>query len=234
MQPDSEDRKYKEFLKMRKRMEDIRKILNKIPLVPLPEPIRKGWVVTIRLRDDIARRKDAAEILQLIDIGYQKEYITQSEKEVKIIRTGKKSYSYTKDKKRVTKDLVPQRKRIDQKTFDTLTEKQKTYFDYDPTDHAFKKYGRKYYSLYIPDFWMTLKVRPNYVTHFRKRGGALEKEYEFLHDKVDLYWLTATGGYRKSYPKGKDRTKTRAEIRKVIKGESDDIAVERVPLEYKY
>ena len=232
MKQDKYEISHKNFLSYKKRIKKIEESLRETPLVELETPIQKGWVVSIRLRKDISRREDSVEILRLIELGYQKEYITKEEKYVKLIRNGKKHYSFTRDKKKVYVHFVPHKKRIDEKTYDTFTEHLKTYFYLDTLDYSYQKRKIKSYVIDIPDFWIELKCRPNMLTHFRAKGGKLEKELAFLEDKVSEYWLTVGGGYGKSFPKTKQRTETRAKIKKFIKGEIEDIDMnKKVPLE---
>lgn len=231
MKNDKQEIAYREHLKNERRKEEVKKLLDAIPLVPLAKPVQSGWVVSIRLRDDITKRKDAPEIAQIIELGYEKEWITHTEKHVKLIRGGKKVFTYTRDKKRITVDLVPRKKKIDTKTYDALTEQFKSHFYLDTLDWAYLRYGTKTYTIHVPDFWICLKARPNMLTHQRMRGGELEKEYEFLKDKVWEYYKLS-GGYSKSYPKGKERSKTRTAIRKFMKGDSDDIIIDKTHLEY--
>ena len=225
MRQDKQEIAYKQHLKDERRMEEIDKLLKEIPLVPLETKFQSGWIVSIRLRDDIARRKDAEDILKIIELGYKKEYTTNSEKDVKIIRSGKTSYTYTLNKKKTFRSLVPEKIRVDQKTYDTFTEKQKSYFYLDTFDYGFKKYAHKVYFVSLPSFWIRLKARPNIITHQRLKGGELEKEYAFLSDRSSEYWRLHTGyGYKDmENDPGRERVKTRTAIRKFIKGETDDI-----------
>lgn len=226
--------KYKQYLKWDKRMEEIFQILKEIPYVKLDKPFQNGWVVSIKLRPDVANRKDVAEILQVISIGYQEEYITKSLEEVKMVRQGKKSYSFFKRKKRENKSLIPPKKRLTEKQFNELSDNLKSYFYLDTFSYAHTKHQLKVYYINIPEYWLELKARQNMITHTRKKGGELEQEYDYLDKKCREYWLLSTGGYGKSYPMSKARTKTRSDIKKFMKGEIDDLYNDRTPLEYEY
>lgn len=227
------EKQEKEYLKMEKRCNEIGQEILKLPLLPLPEPVQKGWEITQRLRDDIERRKDADELKEAIRIGYYPTRYTDKEKEVKLIRGGKKNYTITVKKERVYIDLRLSKRVVLEKEYDALPDKIKKYFYLDTAHEAYTKYGRRYYYIYIPDYYLVLKAKPNILTHYRQKGGELEKEYQFLKDALQEYWMKKWG-YHKQFPKNKDRTKTRAQIRKFLKGEIDDISVEKTPLEYKY
>jgi len=228
-----QDKKYKEYLRMEKELDDLREKLYKLPLIPLSEPYQKGWLITIKLRDDIANRKDANDILKAIEIGYYKERFTNSIEEVKAVRAGKKSYSKIVKKKRIAIELVPSIKYINEKTYIELPDKIRKYFYLDVFNESYKKYGYKLYQIKIPYYYITLKVKPNMITHTRQKGGELEERYEFLKYKLEGFWREKYN-YSKSYPRTKQRAETRDDIRKFIKGEVEDIYIKKVPLEYKH
>jgi len=228
-----QDKKYKEYLRMEKELSDLREKLYKLPLIPLPEPYQKGWLITIKLRDDIANRKDANDILKAIEIGYYKERFTNSVDEVKSVRAGKKSYSKIVKKKRITTELVPSFRYINEKKYIELPDNIRKYFYLDVFNESYKKYGHKLYQIKIPYYYITLRVKPNMITHTRQKGGELEERYEFLKHKLEEFWREKYN-YSKTYPRSKQRTETRDDIRKFIKGEVEDIYIKKIPLEYKH
>jgi len=227
------EKQEKEYLKMEKRYHEIWGEISKLPLITLQEPVQKGWEITQKLRDDIAKRKEASEILEAIKIGYYPTRYTNSEEEVKLIRRGKKEYTKTIDKKRVHISLRLGKRTVLEKEYDALPDKIKKYFYLDTLHEAYTKYGRRYYHIYIPGYYLVLKAKPNMLTHYRSKGGELEKEYDFLRDSLQEYWMKKWG-YHKQFPKSKERAKTRDTIKKFLKGEIDDIAIERTSLEYRY
>lgn len=227
------EKQEKEYLKMEKRYNELWDEILKLPLIPLPTPFQKGWEITQKLRDDIERRKDADEIKAAIKIGYYPTRYTEKERDVKLIRSGKKNYVITVKKEKVYVDLRLSKRVVLEKEYDALPDKIKKYFYLDTIHEAYTKYGRRYYCVNIPDYYLVLKAKPNILTHYRQKGGELEKEYQFLRDKLWEYW-NKKFAYSKSYPKNKDRSKTRDKIKKFLKGEIDDISVEKTPLTYDY
>jgi len=226
--------RYKQYLKWNKRMDEISKILKEIPYVKLEKPFQDGWVVSIKLRHDVAKRKEAAEIMKAISIGYNDEYVTKSLEQVKMIRQGKKYYSFFKRKKRENKSLIPPKKRLSEKEYNELDENLKSYFCMDSFSYAYTKYQLKVYYINIPEYWIELKARQNMITHTRNKGGELEQEYDYLDKKCEEYWRLSTGGYGKSYPRSKARTQTKNDIKKFLKGEIEDLYNSKIPLEYEF
>ena len=79
-----------------------------------------------------------------------------------------------------------------------------------------------------------MKARTYYGSHSREKGGESEQEYEYLRDKLRLYWHKYSTNYGSSYPRYKDRTIMRDKIQKFKKGEIDDISVEKIPKDYDW
>lgn len=219
--------RYKSFLKMEKRYNELFNEIHKLPLRELKTPYQKGWVITYRLRDDISRRQDVQIIKDVLEAGWNKELYVKDIEAVKAVRHGKKSYT-TKHKdingKFVSCDLRPQRKLINKKTYDELPDKIKAYFYLDTTHESYKKYGREYYYAVLPQYYLELKVRPNMITHERLKGGHLEEEYEFLKYKLQEYWRECNYGYERHH-RVSLRRQTRDKIHKFKKGEIDDINI---------
>lgn len=220
--------KYKSFLKMEKRADELKEELRKLPLRELKTPYQKGWVITFRLRDDISRRADAELILQVLERGWNKETYVKDIEAVKAVRQGHTSY-ITKRKdvngKYISVDLRPQRKLIDKKQYEALPDRIKEYFYLDTTHEAYKKYNREYFYGVLPQYYLELKVRPYMITHERVKGGELEEEYKFLRDKLQEYWREYFS-YGK-YPRGSQRRETRDKIQKFKNGDSDDIIISK-------
>lgn len=228
-----QDKKYKEYLKMEDELSKLREQIYKLPLVPLKEPYQRGWMIYIKLREDISNRKDAGDIKNAIEIGYYESKFTNSVEEVKAVRAGKKSYTKIIKKKRFSVELTPSRKMLSEKKYNDLPEKVKKYFVLDIFNDSYKKYGTKLYHTTLPYYYITLKVKPNMITHQRQKGGELEERYAFLEAKLQDFWREKYN-YSKQYPRSKQRTETRDDIKKFIKGEVEDIYIKKAPLEYKY
>ncbi|HRG52726.1 MAG TPA: hypothetical protein PLL00_07815 [Bacteroidia bacterium] len=83
---------------------------------------------------------------------------------------------------------------------------------------------------------MTVKIKPNLITHIRGKNGDLESEkatlYEKLYHSHDFESFAIN--FNKSHPKHKDRRKLRDDINKFKNGSADDIYTEKIPLHYKY
>jgi len=219
---DKYEKKYKTFLKMQRRLDEIEDELRKLPLRELKEPYQKGWNISIRLRDDISRREDAHIIQKIIDLGWHKEHYTTDLEAVKAVRKGLKSYICTTYKKPLSISLIPHRKDIKEEEFNKLPNHIKQAFRLDDFSERYTKYNRKYYYCCLPNFYTELKVRPNIITHERLKGGELESEKDFLRNKLWLLWSIYLPSEKRVSLKSERRI-TRDEIQKYKKGEKDDI-----------
>jgi len=235
MKLDKQDIEYKEYLAWEKRRDKLYKILQTMPYKKLDKPYQKGWIVTQHLREDVVKRKEASLLNKLIQIGFYPNNIITKEKEVKLIRAGKKSYTYTSNKTKIHVDLRPQKKILSEPKYKELSETLQKHFILDTLCDAYKIWGRKYYFVeYMPEYYTILKAKPNMITHYRDKGGDVEQEYEYLQDKIQQWWVLHNDGYGGSHPKHNGRAKTRDAIRKFIKGEIDDIYNEKIDEDYDY
>lgn len=223
------DYRYKNYLKLEKRMNEVWEKLSSIPWIPLEKPYKDGWYIFWDLRKDIASRKDAEFIKEVVANGYSRNF-TRNEAHVRAIRAGKKS---VKGKKGSIVNLCPEKNRLTKTQYDSLSDKVKKHFEMDEFSERFRKWGIKEWRVAIPDYWIILRVKGRTVAHFQKKGGALEKEYQFLRDQYYNYFDFGIN-YSKCYPAHKGRAQTRSAIAKFKNGETDDIQIERIPMEYAY
>lgn len=220
------EKKQKEYIKAQDRLREVEELLRDVPLRPLKEPQQQGWEVTIKLREDIARRQDAPSILKVIELGYHKNYITRSLSDVKAIRKGIKEIPYIDWRGRKgMRSLVPQSKTLNEKQYLALTPDVQKYFYLDTWSEAYTKWGHKSYKFFILDHWIKLKARPNIVTHMRLKGGPLESEREELRTLLQTYWRECGwGGWdRDRWRDG--RSKVKQTLKRIIKGEE----IETIP-----
>lgn len=213
------DLKYKKFLKLQARVDELWKQICKVPLVKLKEPYQKGWIVTYELKPEIRRRKDADVIQQVVDLTYSSNHIRKVEW-VKAIRSGAKKVIVKGNK---WHSLIPGRSGLKVEEYEKLPPAVAKYFDLDTLSDLYKKYGYKRYYATVPQHWMNLKARPYMVTHERIMGGPIQKEHDRLEQELRSYWRTVGGNYSVTYDKEAVRTEQRTLIQKFKNGEIDDI-----------
>lgn len=143
------------------------------------EPFQRGWIIYITLRDDILRRKDVDFLLELLDLGYHKTLLTREVNHIRSVRRG--VYFYFNGNWGT--NLIPKRKHITPKQYNEFPERIKKYFT------QFERYGRIYYKINIPYYWIKLKVKPNIVTKVMDINPKLESEYDKLRNLLNhQYW----------------------------------------------
>ncbi len=235
-----QEKEYKAILRMEKRRDEINEILRDAPYYPLDKPVQDGWEVYIELIPEIKRRDNAFDIQQVLDIGFNDGYRISKLEYVKMIRAGITGYSYKDNRGRSHyHDFRPSRAKINDKEYELLTPALKKYFTFDTSLESDKYYirtGRRIYRLShdkFPEYWTRLKVRPYFLTHYRSKGGKLEKEEAYLEEKIDEYYRvnrgngTSYNSWMKA-SKNKERTSQRTQIRKFLKGEADDIVSKHI------
>lgn len=215
-------KKEKEFIRALKRLNKIEEELEDLPLIPLQEPFQQGWEVFIRLREDIARRADGEFLQSLIDIGYKKSYRTKSLKDIKAIRRGEKFVKYIDWRGRhATRSLIPDKLVFSEAKYNEFSERQKKYFY---LDFDYKNPSRKDYKIDLKEYQLQLKAKPYIVTHYREKGGELEREAEYLRSFLEEYWRTCENAYFDYRNKSSaQRARLRAAKQKFLKGEVEEI-----------
>lgn len=229
MQLHKTDLKYKKFLKLERKMDELWKQIQNTPSVKLKEPYQKGWIVTYELKPEIKRRKDSPILQEVVDLTYGSTWIRRVEW-VKAIRSGAKKVLVKGNK---WHSLIPGRHGLDTKEYDALKPAVARYFDLDTLSDLYKKYGHKRYYASVPQHWMVLKARPHIVTHEYRIGGPLQKEYDRLNQEWHTYWSTHNAGnYTVEFPKNRVRREQRDMIQKFKQGTIDDIPTGKIRLIY--
>lgn len=223
MMPNKYEQKKKAFIAMKNELYELEDFLrNNEVLIPFEKPVHKGWMVSVDLRKDIANRKDAPFIRKIVEMT-RKPYHIRSVARVKAIRRGETGYSTTNFKgQRIWVDFMPHSILFSQKEYERMEPQVQKYFYLNKW--AVYPWERVKYKAYIPSYWLILKVRPHYVTHYVSKGGPLEKRKQFLRDKLEEYWRTTSGYYgNKGYWRYQYRPTTRNHIRRFLKKEIEDI-----------
>lgn len=226
------DKKYKEYLKLVKKVDEVGTKFYRQELVKLDEPYQCGWEIIYDVREDIKRREDYPYIKELIELSYYPNY-TRNVNLVRAIRRKENSFQGKRGIVLVN-SCLPHRKDLYKE--DLVNLKLNKWYELDERHPSYIKYKREIYKLTLPSYWLVLKVKPYIVTHTRGRDAELESEYDKL--RKELYF---SGKYDKfipnygsSYPAYKDRTKLRDSISKFKNGQIDDIYNEKIPLIYDW
>ncbi len=232
-----EDFKYKEFIKLQAAHNKLWEKLRNMPKVKLKEPYQRGWIVKYDVRDDIKSRNDYPIIKQLIEAGYY-DSENNNVNAIKAIRRGdtqtriKSSWGGLDH----ISHYYPKKRDISEKEYLEGGKIYEKYFILDTLSERYRKFGYKRYLISLPNYWLVLKVKPNIITHKTLKGGELEKEFQFIHDR--LYnsgeFRAFYTNYSSSYPAYKDRGKVRTKISKFKNGIDDDIFNDKVPKEYHH
>lgn len=231
----SKSSNYKEYIKLQARKNELWEKLRKLPNVKLAKPYQNGWTIEYDVRADIKRRQDYPIIKEALEKGFNTSYT----KNVKVIRAIR-----SKDTKAIIKgkwsdqlisSFYPIMNYISEDQFNDSGIMCKYYY-LDTASERYIKYKRKCYYCSFPSYWMVLKVKPNMITHRYIKGGEIEKEYNYLHDRLwhSGEFNNCITNYSKSFPAHKDRSKLKGKIRKFINGDLEDIYNERVSLKYEY
>lgn len=190
MRTDKYEKKYKEYIQKVKRLDEIRNLIMKAPLVELKEPYQRGWEIYVDLREDIKRRKDADLIRQVLRFITHPKY-TRDPNLVSAIR---KSKSYPEKFVDVNYNPLPSLQPISEITYQKLPDNLKRVFYLTLEYNRFtKSYIKRYYTTY-PSYFFVLRTRKNIITHRKDINPDLESERDELYR-----WLYDSGRYFKGH-----------------------------------
>lgn len=236
MKPNAKELKYKEFIKLQKKYDELGSALAKRANIKLDKPYQQGWVICYDVRPDIKKRVDYPIIKEIIESGWSESY-TSNVNVVRAIRQ-KKTQALIKNRwnEQHISSYYPRRESISEAKYKKLDIKANRYWVLDTASERYTKYQRKDYFATVPSFWLVLKVKPFMITHRRQKGGVIESEYEQLRSRLYFSgeFQSFIINYGKSFPKIKERTRAKVNIKKFMKGVADDIVNEKIPMEYEY
>lgn len=218
--------KQEQKLKYLRRLDNYRDTLepNKIDYVPVEKPFLIGWDVSITLSESGMRRRDAPDILAVLDIlGASRKQFTKSVKFIRYLR----HYRYSVEATAGTYSYKDHRWRhnnsyyfpywyqtglnayyIDERKFEQVPLHLRHYF-YEDKDSYYRKYVRhKVYRLSFmnsfPFYELVYKVEKSYANALGVPRGDDISESEMISDILsnNYYWSSKNGycnGYRQRH-----------------------------------
>lgn len=167
-----ENRK-KEVIRLRKRYNDLLAAKNKLPLVPLPVPIRNGWERSFVVREDVRK-------------GPQGKFL-----EHLLLKINNTTYCRTKDflkynyKTNKMKPIEQELSVLKLDEYEKLTSKEQREFakEYRRIKYWFDTKTIEVYVIRQP--WrFVFKIRPSYLTHEKRVDGEIESEMKKISRKL--------------------------------------------------
>lgn len=153
---------------------------NKENLVPLPKPIRRGWVRYYIVRPDIAKSNRGAILNKILSIVQSpavcdnKQFVTNRDEDGNRIH-----------KKRESRPIHQEPKWLSQKEFEEQIAPNEQMIQYFSLVEKTRRWGGpiKVYVFNRP--WMfSFKIKPHFVTHGYYLNTELISEYEYINDKL--------------------------------------------------
>lgn len=207
------EKKYKCFIQVNDRLNELWKEIKNLPLNKLPEPIQRGWIISYQLVN--LPLKEAEAISKAFSYVCT-DYITRDVNRVRAVRQGE---TFLRKNKSLI-DLRPHLYRLLPSHYEKLPENIKKYF----TLMKENSYGREFeFYKFNQRRYLKLKAKPNILTHQRQKGGELEKEYEYLNKLRDSLGRQFWPSHRKKHSANKERAEIRAKISKFKAGEIEEI-----------
>lgn len=182
MSRNSKHKHFKRYLKLDKRLDELRDIRRNMGYEELEKPYPHGFDASLVLRDDIAKRKDA-EVLQRIIDNYSSKTWSKNGKFTSRVLI-KKRYHYL--------DHSPKIRRLTETEYGKLDSKLQRYFYHSPFNDVKRWDGSvlKHYVCNIPSHFFVVKVSVSYITHRKLIDSDIEREYAEVDKEWDHLWET--------------------------------------------
>jgi hypothetical protein len=210
MSKNTKHKNYKVYLRLLAEEDKLNTIRKNLGYRELPKPVQHGYNAYLVLREDIARRDDAFIYQHLID-----EYSYE---------TWSKTPEFYIKKKNYILDKTPKFKHIDENLYDRLNLRVKKFFYHDKSKD-FKSWDgsvRKKYICSLPPYYFVMKVKKSYLTHEKIVDNELERQINFIKDKLQVirdtspvYNNNGFAEYRRAWSK-KDRQFNKMALRKNV------------------
>jgi hypothetical protein len=166
----------KQLIQQYKRLQQIRSEQMDLGFIDLVPPAQKGWKRFFVVREDVARSADALFFQELLDKINCTQWSIRKDFKVKRKQKGKKVF-VARMQLLPTIELYQLRKI-------KLTEKERTYFNYQLIYHPNSKTWRNV--LVFNESWRyVLKIAPNMITQLRIINPALIKEEQEINNYLE-------------------------------------------------
>lgn len=170
----------KQIRKKYKRSRELWKMRRNLPLIPLDKPYQKGFVRFFVVREDVKQSKDGdffEGILKKINTYMYSDNRRFLKKKRKF---GRKIYVEREQKLRYITSFSWNYPKLE------FTDRERQYFekkeDYCPVNKIFGIYYK-----FTEPWRLTLRVKPNMITHYKPLDLELEKEYAALDSYLGQY-----------------------------------------------
>jgi hypothetical protein len=209
--------KEKEYLSLKKRLEEIRHTQRRFGWLDLPEPRFIGWTAKIRPRPDILNREDSwvfSGICDLYSVDSFAKRIDYFEWEQK-----KKKY-----KDRFVIYSKPHIKSISESDYLSLVPQASRWFVLDEHSSSW----RKWYYCKIPNYYWEIYYEKEYQTKVKVSDVLLEQEESEIESRLksEFYWFdTRCRKSPKSWRKilnRREKSRSKTVLSRIWKGEDVD------------
>lgn len=176
---------YKEYLALQRREDKLYEEKKNLGYRELEKPIHHGYTAYLELREDVLRRTDKE------GLAYQyiiKHFSTETwGKTIDFYKKSKKTwYSFDYDY------VTPKIRKITEREFEALHPSIAKYFYNYKIDNKYHWGGLecRYYTNVIPEHYVVIKVKKDYLTHQKIIDSELEREAAFVEDKISAFYNT--------------------------------------------
>jgi hypothetical protein len=162
---------FKEWLKTWNEIQVLEDYKRNQNWIPLENPYRKGYWISLDLREDIKNRQDAWVFYMCIDL-------------IGTTTWCKDKTMTNKSKKSKPQPIVLDRRVISEEKYQSLPSAVKKYF----LESSYYNTGwnpfRKTYYCNVPDYFFVYKLEPRWITHYKEVDSLIEQEIDEKRDYI--------------------------------------------------
>jgi len=210
----------KKFYTTRKELDKVQETMRNLPYRLLKEPYQEGWILTVALRDDIARSNKAPVINDILERFCNKDYC-RNPKHISLIR----KKPALEDVRRIT---ISKYLRITHYGLGIRDIKEKEYKELPPSHQKYfslvssftlkHRYGNQImYESNIPIFYFIVKTHKRIITKVQDIDPILKKKEAELKKILEPYYRTLPNGMGDYwyYQSRKEKRKSKVELAKM-------------------
>jgi len=202
----------KEVLAIQRELRKLRNAKWNLGSYELPKPIRHGWYKHFRLRDDIARRRDAKVFQNVLDVAGMKIWGRDKKHMEKV---------WAWAMRRDPRVLVPGIYKLDKKRYRSLLPAAQKYFEGFELNWTYWRGSHMEYHCRVPSYFFVPTSTKAYITHRKIIDAQLEMEISELEGLLLLpkYYALDNYSYRNHWRSfighKRDRRKVKMGLSKV-------------------
>lgn len=180
---EKQELKFKKYKSLENRLNEIRRIIKKIPWSDLEKPVHSGYEIFLSFREDIRNQEDFENFQKALSVSTKHTVVSSKEKVKNLIS---KEVRTTIDEKTYNSDWyhLPKIFSISVSTYEELESEVKKYFQKFLSKNVKHNSYQERYFLKIKSYMLYYDFRKHYLTRIKDVPHELEVEENSIRDII--------------------------------------------------